>query len=169
MKIQNVTLGKVVGVHGVQGWLKVFSYTRPLENIFEYDNWQLSDNAGKNFTRRVLAYKGQGKHLRVQFEDVSDRNQAQACVGLEISVDRGELPDLDSNQYYWRELVGLTVKDTKGQSLGVIKDMMETGSNDVMLLEDDHGKALAIPWTPDVVVQVDLVQSLLIADWEPLV
>jgi len=168
MKNQGVTLGKVVGVHGVQGWLKVFSYTRPLENIFDYDNWQLSDPSGKRLSRQVLAHKGQGKHLRVQLEGVRDRDQAQACVGLEISIDRSDLPDLDSNQYYWRELVGLTVKDTKGEVLGVITEMMETGSNDVMLLEDDHGKALAIPWTPDVVVQVDLAQSLLIADWEPL-
>lgn len=168
MKNRNVALGKVVGVHGVQGWLKVFSYTRPLENIFEYANWQLSDTSGKMFSRKVLAQKGQGKHLRAQLEGVSDRDQAQACVGLEISVDCSELPDLDIDQYYWRELVGLTVKDAKGDVLGVIKDMMETGSNDVMLLEDDHGKALAIPWTPDVVVQVDLARSLLIADWEPL-
>jgi len=156
-------------VHGVQGWLKVFSYTRPLENIFDYDNWQLGDPSGKMFSRHVLAHKGQGKHLRVQLEGVGDRDQAQACVGLEISVDRGKLPDLDSDQYYWRELVGLTIEDTKGQVLGVIKDMMETGSNDVMLLEDDHGKALAIPWTSEVVVRVDLAQSLLIADWEPLI
>ncbi len=168
MKTSNVTLGKIVGVHGVQGWLKVFSYTQPVENIFQYDNWQLKRETGEVISRRVTGHKGQGKSLRVQLEGVSDRDQAQSMVGLEISTDRAELPDLDQGEFYWRDLVGLTVRDTQGVELGVITDMMETGSNDVMLLKDSKDKSLAIPWTPEVVVQVDLAQSLLIADWEPL-
>jgi len=169
MKDSSVTLGKIVGVHGVQGWLKVFSYTRPLENIFQYDNWHLQRDSGEQITCRVTGHKGQGKSLRVKFEGVQDRNQAQALVGLEISIDQSDLPELTHNQYYWRDLIGLTVKDTKGVELGVITDMMETGANDVMILTDHSGKSLAIPWMPEVVKQIDIEQSSLIADWEPLV
>ena len=169
MKDQLVTLGKIVGVHGVQGWLKVFSYTRPLENIFQYDNWQLTRASGEVICLRVTGCKGQGKRLTVQLEGVSDRNQAESMVGLEISTRRAELPDLDQGEFYWRDLIGLTVRDTQGIELGVVTEMMETGSNDVLLLTDSNGKVLAIPWTPEVVVEVDIAQSLLIADWVPLV
>jgi len=168
MKEQLVILGKIVGVHGVQGWLKVFSYTRPVENIFQYDNWQLKRDSGELISRRVTGHKGQGKSLRVQLEGVSDRNLAESMVGLEISTNRAQLPDLDQGEFYWRDLIGLTVKDTQGTELGVVTDMMETGSNDVLLLTDSNGKSLAIPWVPDVVVEVDIAQSLLVADWVPL-
>jgi 16S rRNA processing protein RimM len=146
----------------------VFSYTRPAENIFQYDNWQLQRESGEVISCRVSGHKGQGKSLRVKLEGVGDRDQAQGMVGLEISTDRAELPELDQGEFYWRDLIGLTVRDTQGVELGVITDMMETGSNDVILLKDSDNKALAIPWTPDVVIQVDLAQSLLIADWKLL-
>lgn len=169
MKNQLVTLGKIVGVHGIQGWLKVFSYTQPAENIFQYNNWQLTRDSGERITRRVTAHKGQGKSLRVQLEGVGNRNLAETMVGLEISTNRAELPGLDQGEFYWRDLIGLTVRDTQGAELGVVTDMMETGSNDVLLLTDSTGKSLAIPWIPDVVVKVDITHSLLIADWTPLI
>lgn len=168
MKDQFVTLGKIVGVHGIQGWLKVFSYTQPVENIFQYSNWQLTRDSGEVMTRRVTGHKGQGKNLRVQLEGVSDRNLAESMIGLEISTHSTDLPDLDQGEFYWRDLIGLSVRDTQGAELGVVTDMMETGSNDVLLLNDSDGKSMAIPWLPDVVVKVDLAQSVLIADWEPL-
>lgn len=168
MKDQLVTLGKIVGVHGVQGWLKVFSYTQPVENIFQYDNWQLTRASGEVISRRVISHKGKGKSLRVQLEGVSDRNLAESMVGLVISTNRAQLPDLDQGEFYWRDLIGLTVRDTQGSELGVVTDMMETGSNDVLLLTDSNGKSLAIPWIPDVVIEVNIAQSLLVADWAPL-
>lgn len=168
MQDQLVTLGKIVGVHGIQGWLKVFSYTQPVENIFQYSHWQLTRDSGETITRCITGHKGQGKSLRVQLEGVSDRNLAERMVGLKISTRRTDLPDLEQGEFYWRDLVGLTVRDTQGAELGVVTDMMETGSNDVLLLTDSDGKSLAIPWIPDVVVKVDLAQSVLIADWEPL-
>jgi 16S rRNA processing protein RimM len=112
-------------------------------------------------------HKHQGKKLLVKIEGVNDRSTAQGLVGLEIAINQDELPTL-SNEYYWHDLIGLTVKDTRGIELGEIIDLMETGSNDVLLVKDRNGKSLAIPWLPEVVIKVEIEQSLLIADWEPL-
>ena len=99
---------------------------------------------------------------------VDDRNLAEALAGLDIAVDSAELPVLE-NEYYWHELIGLRVLDLQGNELGRVSEMMETGSNDVLLLANSDGKSLAIPWLPEVVKEVDLEQSILIVDWEPLI
>lgn len=101
-------------------------------------------------------------------QGVDDRTTAEGLVGLEIVVFEDQLPAL-TDEYYWRELIGLRVKDIHGVELGEVIDLMETGSNDVLLLKDSNGKSLAIPWLPEVVIEVNLEQSLLIADWEPLI
>jgi 16S rRNA processing protein RimM len=163
-----VILGKITGVQGVRGWLKVFSHTRPLNNIFQFKSWQLKSGSGECLSRTIVDYKHQGKKLLVKMQGVDDRTTAQGLVGLAVFVNRDQLPAL-TNEYYWRDLIGLTVKNTHGAELGDITELMETGSNDVLLLKDSKGNSLAIPWLPDVVVEVDIERSLLIADWEPLV
>ena len=168
MTQQQVILGKITGVHGIQGWLKVYSYTRPPENIFRYNDWQLQGERSAPARYSVQEHKIQGKKFLVKLRAVDDRNLAEALEGLDIAVDSAELPVLE-NEYYWHELIGLRVLDLQGNELGRVTDMMETGSNDVLLLANSDGKSLAIPWLPEVVKEVDLEQSILIADWEPLI
>ena len=168
MTDKTVILGKITGVQGVRGWLKVFSHTRPLDNIFQFKHWRLRNDSGESLSRTVIEHKRQGKKLLVKMQGVDDRTTAEGLVGLEVFISRDELPAL-KNEYYWRDLIGLTVKDTHGIELGEIIDLMETGANDVLLLKDNEGKSLAIPWLPEVIIKVDTGQSLLIADWEPLI
>jgi 16S rRNA processing protein RimM len=163
-----VILGEITGVQGLRGWLKVFSHTRPLDNIFQFKNWQLKSDSGKIISRTVLEHKHQGKKLLVKMQDVDDRTTAEELVGLDVCINRDQLPAL-TNEHYWHDLIGLTVKDTHGVELGEIMDIMETGSNDVLLLKDSKDKSLAIPWLPEIVLEIDVEQSLLIADWEPLI
>lgn len=168
MTQQQVILGKISGVHGIQGWLKVYSYTRPPENIFRYASWRLRGDTPVAASYVVTEHKSQGKKILVKLEGVDDRNHAEQLAGLDIVVARDALPVLEY-EYYWRDLIGLKVLDTHGTELGRVTDMMETGSNDVLLLQDSSGKSLAIPWLPEVVKEVNLKQSILIADWEPLI
>lgn len=163
-----VILGEITGAQGLRGWLKVFSHTRPPDNIFQFKNWQLKSGSGEIISRIVLEHKYQGKKLLVKMQGVDDRTAAEALVGLDVCINRDQLPAL-TNEYYWRDLIGLTVKDTHDVELGVVIDLMETGSNDVLILKDSTGKTLAIPWLPDVVLEIDAERSLLVADWEPLI
>lgn len=168
MADNTVILGKITGVQGVRGYLKVFSYTRPLDNIFQFNSWQLKNESGELISRTIVEHKHQGKKLLVKLQAVDNRSTAEGLVGLEVVVNRDQLPVL-KKEYYWRDLIGLTVKDTHGAELGEIIDLMETGSNDVLLLKDSEGKSMAIPWLPEVVVKVDIAQSMLIANREYLV
>ena len=113
MADNTVILGKIMGVQGVRGWLKVFSHTRPLDNIFQFKNWQLKSGSGECISRTIVDFKHQGKKLLVKMLGVDDRTTAQELVGLEVFVSRDQLPAL-TNEYYWRDLIGLSVKNTHG-------------------------------------------------------
>ncbi len=167
MTSHTVILGKITAVQGVRGWLKVFSDTRPSLNIFEYQPWTLKRNTSEMQTVRVVDHQQAGKKLLAKFDGVDDRDAAQALVGFDITVDVAVLPKLE-NEYYWRDLIGLTVRNTQGVELGNIIELMETGSNDVLIVKDREGKSLAIPWLTEVVIEVDIDQSMILVDWEAI-
>lgn len=189
---KDVTLGEITGVHGLQGWVKVFSFSRPREQIFEYNEWYLT--AGK-LARKVKGLKSnltsqqaiqpnkvtlitgriQGKTLVAQLKGVHSHADAKALVGMTISVLHDELEVLAEDQYYWRQLIGLKVVSIEGESFGVITEMLETGANDVMLVtrqasdsqeSDVKSQSWAIPWIDDVVIDVDLDAKLIKVDWD---
>ena len=165
-----VVLGEITGAHGLNGWVKVFSYTRPREQIFAYDRWQLGRSG--ELLATVSQWRVQGKTLAAKLDSCADRSQAEALAGKAISVFADELPKLDKGQYYWRQLTGLRVVNQAGVDLGRVTEILETGANDVMLLSGDNDadtdKPLerALPWLDDVIVAVDLDAGLIQVDWE---
>lgn len=161
-----VMVGEVVGVHGVRGWLKLHSYTDPIDQIFEYKQWFIGD---KRY--RVADRKAKGKPLLCRFEDCDDRDQAAALIGGAIEVPRDALPDLPEGEYYWVDLEGLKVENEAGEALGYIKRLFSTGANDVMVATpepDGTGEERLIPWVMGrFVKKVDLPNGLAIVDWDP--
>lgn len=162
---QLVIIGRVNGIHGVRGGLKVFSYTRPRDRIFSYSPWWLKSDSGW-IERKSVQGRGQGKILIAFIEGVEDRDQARLFVDVDIAVDRGCLPELNEGEYYWYDLVHLDVFDMNGLKLGKVREMRETGANDVMVVEG--AQDYLIPWVRDEIVkQVDLVSGSIVVDWDP--
>ncbi len=165
-----VVLGEITGAHGLNGWVKIFSYTRPREQIFAYDSWQLGRSG--ELLAAVSKWRVQGKTLVAKLESCADRNQAEALAGKTISIFADELPKLGEGQYYWRQLTGLRVVNQAGIDLGRVTEILETGSNDVMLVSSnnaaDADKPLerALPWLDEVIIAVDLDAGLIQVDWE---
>lgn len=157
-----IDLGRVVGAHGIKGWVKVFSYTDPPEAIVDYCPWQLGPQ------RRVvepLEGVRHGKALLVRLEGIEDRDQAEALQGLEVAVDRQQLPEPGADRYYWADLVGLDVVLEDGDSLGTIAEMMATGANDVMVVEGDRQRL--IPFVEgQTVLAVNLDQGTVRVNWD---
>jgi 16S rRNA processing protein RimM len=93
-------------------------------------------------------------------------------TGLELSVTSDALPDLDSEDYYWHQLIGLQVLNQSGVVLGRVENLFETGANDVIVVAPDadsvDDKERLIPWLPDrVVIEVDMATGRIVVDWEP--
>ncbi|MDH3588332.1 MAG: ribosome maturation factor RimM [Gammaproteobacteria bacterium] len=162
---EHVPVGYISGLHGVQGWLKVYSYTDPVENIFEYRPWLLAHQSEHRVTDLVDA-KRHGSGLIVKLEGIDDRDQAATLVGAQILVAREQLPPTDEGEYYWADLVGLQVVTDDGRELGTVERLFETGANDVMVVRGERERL--IPWIlGDVIDQVDLDSGCIRVRWDP--
>ncbi len=158
-----VVIGRVRGVFGVRGWVKVLSYTRPSEAILQYNPWFL--RTGEQWgTVRLVSGRRQAKGVIACFEGCSDRDQASAWVGAEIAVTRAQLPRLQPGEYYWTQLEGLRVINLAGDELGRVDHLLETGANDVLVVEGDRQRL--IPYIPDVIRKVDLDSGTMLVDWD---
>ena len=160
-----VVIGKISGVFGVRGQVKVFSFTEPKENILHYDPWMLgSDDNWKPY--KVASGNTQGKGLIAQLEGCDDRDQAQALVGQEIAIEKSQLPRTGPGEYYWSELEGMTVITTQQVELGKVSHLFETGSNDVLVVKGDREHL--IPYIRGQVIQkIDQDTGQIIVDWDP--
>ena len=157
-------LGRISGLFGVKGWVKVYSYTEPREAVLDYDRWLLS---GKNGWQEATVAEGQrhGKTVIVRITGYDDRDQAVGLIGTEIGVPRDELPEADSDHYYWSDLEGLSVVHRDGTELGKVDHLLETGANDVMVVRGETERL--VPFVMDkVVLGVDLAKGEIRVDWE---
>lgn len=162
---ERVVLGEIVGVHGVAGRLKVRSWTRPPENLFEYTPWELR-LPGTLAVRRLLEGRRQGRSLLARLEGIDDRDTAIAWRGAQIAVPRAALPPAGPEEYYWAELEGLEVTTREGVALGRVDHLLETGANDVLVVRGDRERL--VPYVPGVyVLDVDLGGGRITVDWDP--
>lgn len=161
-----VVLGKLAGAFGIKGWVKVHSYTANTADIFSYQPLYFSVNQEWQ-TVKLLDYQQQSKGLVAQFEHVQDRDVAIKLTGTEIAVQRSQLPSLDSDEYYWSDLEGLSVVTVAGVVLGKVGYLFETGANDVMVVKHETGEHW-LPWLIDTVIKrIDLTAGLIEVDWDP--
>jgi 16S rRNA processing protein RimM len=158
-----IEIGHVLGAHGVQGQVKVFSNTSPRENIVSYSPW-LIEHDGVTTSVQVTG-NVQGKNVIARIDGVISRDQALDLSGARILIHKDQLPVLQDGDYYWDQLVGLQVINTSGNKLGYIHHMLETGANDVMVVKGDRERL--IPYVmDDVVKNISLDTQQLIVDWE---
>lgn len=161
-----VLLGKIVGVHGVRGELKLESYTEPRTQIFRYQPWLLRSAAGENAIDGCRGHT-QGKGLVAELPGIVDRDAALALIGTEIWVPRAVLPAPKPGEYYWSDLEGLEVVTTEGVSLGRVSHLAATGANDVLIVQDAHRERLIPFLIGPFVTEVDLEGGRLTVDWDP--
>lgn len=160
-----VVLGKVSGIYGVRGWVKLYSYTEPKETLLNYRDCFLGPE-GAERSAEVEESKPHGKSLIAKFAGVDDRDAAHALIGAEISVPRAALPDLDEGHYYWADLEGLKVRRQGGDTVGTVSHLMATGANDVLVVAGSEQEVL-IPFVMgSVILDVDLEQGWITVDWD---
>ncbi len=163
-KDETICVGHIIGAQGVKGWVKVFSKTSPRENILSYSPWKIK--TGDEIKTVEASGRLQGKNVVVKLAGVEDRDQAIELVGSKIFILAEQLPKLNEGDYYWSDLIGLDVESLQAEPLGTIKTMIETGANDVMVLQGDRERL--IPFVMDDVVKlIDLTNNRVVVDWKP--
>ena len=164
-----IVIGKIFSIHGVRGEVKVYSFTDPIGNLLDYTHWTLR-REGSVKQAELVSGRLQGKFLVTKLKGLDDREEARLLSGYEICVPRNLFPDLTDGEYYWYQLVGLKVIDQLGQLLGTIDHLLETGSNDVMVVKpcagslDDRERLL--PYTEQCVLAVDLAAGEMKVEWD---
>ncbi|NRA71395.1 MAG: ribosome maturation factor RimM [Gammaproteobacteria bacterium] len=169
---ENVLLGCIGAPYGIKGWMKITTYTESPESIFDYSPWLL-EVAGKWCEVEVAEWRTHGKGVVARFADSDDRNEAVRLTGCKIAIKNEQLQTLDDNDFYWRELIGMEVKNTKGYHFGHVDALMETGSNDVLQVKanirDAFGKKERLIPLVDgqVVININRETRLIEVDWDP--
>ena len=158
-----VILGRVSGVFGVKGWLKVQSYTEPRDNIVGFGAWTLRMN-GVDHSFEVEEGHSHAGSVVAKLNGVDDRDRARDWVGADIVVPREQLPATAAGELYWTDLEGLEVRTTTGVVLGKVDHLLATGGNDVLVLDGTPQRL--IPFIAGAVVKdVDLRLGIIVVDW----
>lgn len=164
MASEPLVLGRISGLFGVRGWVRVFSYTEPREAVLQYKRLLIGRN-GSWQAASVAEGQRHGKSVIARFDGVDDRDQAAALIGAELGVARDALPEPEDGQYYWSDLIGMTVVHRDGTELGTIQSMLETGAHDVMVVVGEVERLIPFAMN-EVVIDVDLQEGRVDVDWE---
>lgn len=160
-----INVGEVSGVFGIKGWVKVFSFTDRRENILNYSPWLLK-KSGETKSVNVIEGALQGGAVVAKLDGVNDRDQAAVLMGSAIFITSGQLPKTAEDEYYWSDLIGLTVETIEGIKLGSVENMLETGANDVVIVKGERDRA--IPFLQgQTIIRIDLPSQKMIVDWDP--
>lgn len=153
-----VPLGKVVATHGVRGQLRVVLYSGDFSSVAGLDSLMLGSEGGKMETFDVAAVTRHGKKVLVTLKGYENINEVLHLVGREFSVNRDQLPELPDGEFYWCDLIGLRVATDRGEDLGILTDIISTGSNDVYVVKSGEREYL-IPALESVVRDVNLAEG----------
>lgn len=159
-----IVVGKFGRPQGLQGLVRVFSFTQPLGNLYDYAPWH-AEIAGHLKCLELLELKKNAKFGLVRVAGFASRELAEILTNVEILVAKNILPTLNEGEYYWHELVGMTVKNTSGVVLGEVRDMLATGANDVMIVEGEKERLIPYVYT-EFVVKVDNDSNLITVKWD---
>jgi 16S rRNA processing protein RimM len=163
-----VLLGRISGVFGVKGWLKIFSHTEPREAVVGYSNC-LVKRDGSWSPVTWAEGKRHGKMVIARPEGVDNREIAEKWIGAELGVRREDLPPVESGSFYWSDLEGLTVVRRNGDELGHVSHLMATGAHDVLVVQGTvkGEQEVLIPFVLDeYVIDVDLDVGVIKVDWD---
>lgn len=152
---KTVLIGKIQATQGIKGQLRVIPFAGDASSISQLDSVMIKSPAGVLERFSVVSAKAHGKRVILTLKPFDNINQVLHLVGRELYADRGSLPELPSDEYYWSDLLGLSVATADGEALGELVDIIETGSNDVYVVKLD-GREVLIPALDDVVLAVDL-------------
>jgi 16S rRNA processing protein RimM len=160
---KRLLIGQINGLFGVQGWVKLFSYSNPRKNILSYQPWHIQID-GEWHTLEIVKGRVQGKTIVAQLKGVNDREVARGYIGTEIYIEKSQLPKLSKGEYYWDELAGLEVRNKEGVILGKISYMVDTGSNNVMVINGD--KEHWVPYIEPFLISIDMDSRQVLVDWD---
>jgi len=150
-----VTIGRITGTHGIRGLVKVHLYSGDDTTLRSVGQVLLCRADGSRHLVTLAGIQGHGRKTLLSLAGYHGINEVLPLVGGELQVRRDQLPEPDEGEHYWTDLIGLRVTTEAGDALGTLREIIETGSNDVYVVQGE-GREILIPATDDVVREIDL-------------
>jgi 16S rRNA processing protein RimM len=164
--VEYVPVGKISGAFGVKGWVKIYSFTDPRENILSYSPLYLS-RKGEWVEVKVVEGRLQGKGVVMSLDGVTDRDQVLPLVGVELAITKTQIKPAGKDEYYWSDLIGMSVVNLQDEQLGHVESLLENGAHDVLVVVNKDKTERLIPFVLDDIVElVDLDNKVIRVDWE---
>ena len=156
-------MGRMVAPFGVRGWLRIHPYTATAESLLAYPTWWVG--GGDDWLEHAVAEaRTHGRAVIARLAGCEDRDAALRFRGRDIAVPRARIPKARPNEYYWADLIGLTVAGSAGQDFGRITRVFATGANDVLVVQGERERL--IPFIADVIAEVDLEAGRMRVNWD---
>ena len=150
-----VMIGEVVKPHGIRGEIKVYLFSEKPRNFKQYKEIFLQGPTGDSTKAlKVVKSREQGKLAILQLEKIGTREAAEDLQGKNIWINKVNLPALDSGEYYWQQLDGLTVVTEEGQEIGRVTKLFNTTAHDIMVVTG-RGHEFMIPVQGDIIRDID--------------
>ncbi|WP_348666155.1 ribosome maturation factor RimM [Arsenophonus symbiont of Ornithomya chloropus] len=169
--INPIILGKLGKTYGIHGWIKIFSFTENIEDIFNYQPWFVQ-LLKEWYQLEIEDWKYDNKNIFTKFKNIYNKEYADLMINCKIIIDSGQLPLLKKNEYYWKDLIGCKIFNSHAYYLGHVTNLIATGANDVLVtqnLKDSFGiKERLIPFLyQKVIKKVDIATKIIQVDWDP--
>ena len=163
-----VVLGKVVGAYGLRGAVKIHPFADDPNAWGKLTHWWIGqDGLAPSLWRqtRVLKCREHGEVLVADLECFPDRNASESAKGVLVGAPRAVLPATDKDEFYWADLIGLSVVNTADEALGQVAGLLETGANDVLRVVAEDGVERLLPFVDAVVLSVDKAAGRILVAW----
>ena len=158
----HIIVGKILTTHGIKGWCTIGSYTSNPEDIFKYNLKVVVDNKFTQLT--VTEYNFMPKKIIMKLENIDAIESCNKYMNLDLYTLIDELPEVESNEYYWHDLVGCTVFNENSVLLGVADSLFTSGDTDILVVKRDNSqKEILIPFLKSNIVSVK--NSKIIVRW----
>ena len=154
MQDQFITIGRVSGLHGLKGNLRIHYYNERRSDFLSYQELYLKDKEGRVQPCEIQEAKIHKKFISARLKGCEGIADAEKFIGASVLVKRENLPPLEEGEYYWFEIIGMEVVTDDGRVLGRVESILPSGSNDVYLVQGAEGEWL-IPATEEVILRVD--------------
>lgn len=156
-------MGRISAPFGVKGWVKVQPNTAAAQNLLAFKTWWVEEGGARR-SLSVAQARVHGRAVIAKLDGCDDRDAAAALRGRTVAVPRDALPDTQSGEYYWTDLIGLAVVNENAQPLGRITGLLQTGANDVLVVAGERERL--IPFIATVVREVDVSAGVLRVEWD---
>lgn len=157
---ERLMIGIIGAPHGTNGAMRIRIVSDFPERLTTLTHVSIGDDPQR---RRLRSLRGASPSAVLEINGISSRDEASIYRGMPLYMDIRDAKPLDEGEYYWHQLIDMTVVNAAGETLGTLTSILQTGANDVYVITQPDGAELLLPAIKNVVLDIDLPHKRMVA------